>query len=154
AILGLGDPDAPSSGPQGFQPDDIVSACGRPVLGLPIANIPDEIGKNVLVAWNGSREASRAMNDALPLLADAEAVKLLSVDTRGPARQSAEAAAEHLRRHRVKVKLDHTSRAGMEIGDAILSMTDYLNADLVVAGAYGHSPLIESVLGGVSRTLL
>ena len=42
----------------------------------------------------------------------------------------------------------------MEIGDAILSMTDYLDADLVVAGAYGHSPLIESVLGGVSRTLL
>jgi nucleotide-binding universal stress UspA family protein len=132
-----------------------VLACGRPVLGLPIMNLPPELGKTILVAWDGSRESTRAMHDALPLLAGAETVMVLTVDAERNLKGSgAEAAAAHLRRHGVKAIAKETSSAELELGLAILSYAESQRADLVVAGAYGHSRLSESILGGVSRTLL
>jgi nucleotide-binding universal stress UspA family protein len=154
AVLGLGNPDSSVPDAQGFRPDDVIVACGRPVLGIPIANLPQEIGRNVLLAWDGSRGASRAMNDALPLLADAASVTVLSVEPDEPARRSAQSAAAHLRRHGVAAEAREIASAGMAIGDVVLAYCEHLRADLVVAGAFGHSRLRESVVGGVSRTLL
>ena len=149
-VAGLGDPADATADPQGFGLDELVLACGRPVLGLPIANVPGAIGRNVLIAWNGSREASRALHDALPLLAHAEAVTLLVVDRDG----IAEMAIDHLRRHEVKVAPDVVVHAGMEITDVILMEVERLGIDLLVAGAYGHSRVSEFLFGGVSRALL
>jgi nucleotide-binding universal stress UspA family protein len=154
AVLGLGNPDPSVSDAQGFRPDDVIVACGRPVLALPIANLPPEIGRNVLLAWDGSRGAGRAMNDALPLLADGASVTVVSVEPDEPARQSAQSAAAHLRRHGVAAEAREIARAGMAIGDVVLAYCEHLRADLVVAGAFGHSRLRESIVGGVSRTLL
>jgi nucleotide-binding universal stress UspA family protein len=152
-ILGLGDPDARASA-QGFNIEDVVLHCGRPVLGLPIINLPAETGKTVLVSWDGSRSSTRALHDALPLLLGAESVTVLTVDPGGLKGPVPESAAAHLRRHGVKAVAKETASGDLEIGMAILSYAEYLHADLVVAGAYGHSRLSESILGGVSRTLL
>jgi nucleotide-binding universal stress UspA family protein len=154
AFIGLGDPDRLESNPQGFHPEEVILACGRPVLGLPIANLPEEVGRNVLIGWDGSRGATRAMHDALPMLKAAESVTLLAVDPAELSPASVENAVRHLRRHGIEANKKAISSGGMAVGDAVLAECDYLHADLVVAGAYGHSRLTESVLGGVSRTLL
>jgi nucleotide-binding universal stress UspA family protein len=154
AILGLGDPDASIANVQGFRVEEVVVTCGRPVLGVPIANVPDEIGKKILVAWDGSRGASRAMNDALPFLAEAKSVTVLSVDPGEQVWKSTQSAAAHLRRHGVLANASQIPSAAMGIGDVILAHCEHLDIDLVVAGAFGHSRLRESVVGGVSRTLL
>jgi len=154
AILGLGNPDSSALDEQGFRLDEVIVTCGRPVLGLPIANLPKEIGRNVLLAWDGSSGGSRAMHDALPLLADGASVTVLSVDAGEAARGSARSAAAHLRRHSLAAEAREMASAGMEIGQVVLAQCEYLRADLVVAGAFGHSRLRESIVGGVSRTLL
>jgi len=154
AIVGLGDPDRVEDNPQGFQPEDLILAAGRPVLGIPTANVPKRLGSTVLVAWEGSRAASRAMNDALPLLAAAERVTVLSIGAEDRALPMAEAAAAHLRRHGAPAEASRAADDDLGIGDVILAHADRLNADLVVAGAYGHSRMSHAILGGVSRTLL
>jgi nucleotide-binding universal stress UspA family protein len=154
AIVGLGDPDRVEDNPQGFQPEDLILAAGRPVLGIPTANVPKRLGSTVLVAWEGSRAACRAMNDALPLLAAAERVIVLSIGAEDRALPMAEAAAAHLRRHGVPAEPSAIEDDDLGIGDVILAHADRLNADLVVAGAYGHSRMSHAILGGVSRTLL
>jgi len=153
-VLGLGNPDPSAADPQGVRPDDVILACGRPVLALPIANIPGEIGKDVLLAWDGSRGASRAMHDALPLLVDARSVSVVCVDPAEPLWESARSAAAHLGRHGLPATAARIPSGGMGIGDAILAHCDHIGVDIVVAGAYGHGRFRESILGGVSRTLL
>lgn len=154
AILGLGNPDPAVPDAQGFRPDDVIVACGRPVLGVPIANVPDEIGRTVVLAWDGSRGAGRAMHDALPLLADAVSVAVLLVEPDEAARGSARSAVAHLRRHGIAAEAREIGSAAVAIGDEVLAQCEYLGADLVIAGAFGHSQLRESIVGGVSRTLL
>jgi len=154
AIVGLGDPDRVEDNPQGFRPEELILAAGRPVLGIPIANVPERLGRSALVAWDGSRAASRAMNDALPLLATAERVTVLSIGAEDRALAMAEAAAAHLSRHGLPADASRTADDDLGIGDLILAHADHINADLVVAGAYGHSRMSHAILGGVSRTLL
>ena len=154
AIVGLGDPDRVEDNPQGFRPEDLILAAGRPVLGIPTANVPERLGSNMLVAWDGSRAACRAMNDALPLLALAKRVTVLSIGAEDRALPMAEAAAAHLRRHGVPAEASRAADDDLGIGDLILAHADRLNADLVVAGAYGHARMSHAILGGVSRTLL
>jgi nucleotide-binding universal stress UspA family protein len=154
AIVGLGDPDRVEDNPQGFRPEELILAAGRPVLGIPIANVPERLGRTVLVAWEGSRAASRAMNDALPLLMASERVTVLSIGAEDQALPLAEAAASHLRRHGAAAEASRAADDDLGIGELILAHADRLNVDLVVAGAYGHSRMSHAILGGVSRTLL
>src|SRR3954451_22443648 len=166
AIVGLGDPDGVAPDPQGFRPDDIVLGCGRPVLGVPIANLPERVGRTVLVAWGGSGRARRGveaappasgpLTDPLPFLAEAEAVTVLSVDPDEGLSWSLDAAVAHLKRHGVAAAAERSGDVlgSGDIAVAILNEADYRHADLLVAGAYGHSPLGETLFGGVSRGLL
>ena len=78
-ILGQLSPEIRSTG---FRPDEIVITTGRPVLVIPYAGTFDTVGRRVLVAWDGTREAARAANDALPLLENAEAVTVMFVGAR------------------------------------------------------------------------
>src|SRR5207248_4037460 len=98
-ILGQLSPEIRSTG---FRPDEIVIATGRPVLVVPYAGTFDTVGKRALVAWDGTREAVRAANDALPLLEHAEAVTVTFVATREATLEerhpSIERIAHHLQR--------------------------------------------------------
>jgi nucleotide-binding universal stress UspA family protein len=157
-VLGQLDPDdlqAPLSRPR---PEEVALAAGRPVLVVPYAGSWDMVGRRVLAAWDASREATRAINDALPLLQAAEAVTVLAVDpASGPAGHGEMPGADialHLARHRVKAKIESAVSAGVAIGDVLLSRAADLGADLLVMGAYGHSRMRELMLGGATRTVI
>ena len=137
-------------------PEQLVLAAGRPVLMVPSAGSFPTLGKRILVAWNGSREATRAVTDAIPLLQQADDVHIMAVNPKA-ARHGAVPGADiglYLARHgvRVEVKTDHG--AGIDAGNELLSRAADLDADLIVMGGYGHSRLKEWVLGGVTRTIL
>src|SRR5262249_21576660 len=116
------------------------------------------LGGRVLIGWDASREAARAVKDAMPLLAAAEAVKVLSIDAeQSPQRHGEMPGADialYLARHAVKTQVERTVSAGIDIGNTLLSRTVDLEADLLVMGAYGHSRVRELMLGGATRTVL
>jgi nucleotide-binding universal stress UspA family protein len=135
-----------------------VMTSGRPVLAIPFAGDFPTIGERVLVAWNASREAARAVNDALPLMAAAKQVTVLAINPqRGIGGQGGVPAADialHLARHGVKAEAAHTVAKDISDGEALLSYAADIGADLIVSGAYGHSRARELVFGGVTRTLI
>jgi nucleotide-binding universal stress UspA family protein len=136
-------------------PEELVLAVGRPVLVVPRYGSFTTVGQRILVAWNGSREATRAVNDALPLLARARTVTVLSIDPEGEAARVPGAdIALHLARHGVNVEATRTTAADLNVGDLLLSYAFDHGVDLIVMGAYGHSRLRELVLGGATRHLL
>ena len=154
-ILGQLSPEIWSTG---FRPDEIIIATGRPVLVVPYTGIFDTIGRRVLVAWDGTREAVRAAQDALPLVGNAEAVTVMFVAAReatlAERRPSIERMVHHLQRHGVPARAEETLRGDLRISDVLLSRAADLAVDLLVAGAYHHSQLREALVGGVSRDLL
>jgi nucleotide-binding universal stress UspA family protein len=158
-ILGQPNNEEPYKGPT---PDavlvNVMLASGRPVLAVPYAGRFERIGEHALIAWNASREATRAVNDALPLLRESKAVTVLAVNPRrgieGHGDVPAADIALHLARHGVKAEAAHTVATDISEGDAILSYAADLGADLIVSGGYGHSRAREMVFGGVTRTLL
>ena len=137
--------------------EELVLGAAKPVLLVPYAGRFAQLGKRVLVAWNTGREAARALTDALPLLARASAVNVVSFNP-------ASSDADHgdvpgadiglfLARHGVKIAVEHQS-SEVDVGNQILSRAADLQADLIVMGAYGHARMRQIVLGGVTRTLL
>jgi nucleotide-binding universal stress UspA family protein len=138
-------------------PQTLVLASGRPVILLP-PTPPHGAHRRVLVGWNAAREATRAVADALPFLARAEAVELLVVDhERNVTAHGEEPGADmalHLARHGVRVDVRRMSSEGGDVGRLLLSRAASFGADLLVMGAYGHSRLTELVFGGATRTAL
>jgi nucleotide-binding universal stress UspA family protein len=161
-VLGQPDPDDPKSALFQPLPEEVALAVGRPILAVPYAGTWKEIGRRVLVGWDASREATRAINDAMPLLQGAQAVTILSVDPEDSPRDHGEGHGEvpgadialHLARHGVTATIQSTVSAGIGIGNALLSRASDLEADLLVMGAYGHSRVRELLLGGATRTVL
>jgi nucleotide-binding universal stress UspA family protein len=135
-----------------------VMGSGRPILAVPFAGDFPTLGEHVLVAWNASREAARAVNDALPLLVAAKTVTVLAVNPKrginGHGDVPAADIALHLARHGVHAEAAHTVANDIPDGEALLSYAADIGADLIVCGAYGHSRARELVFGGVTRTLL
>jgi len=144
--------------PTGFGPEEIVIGSGRPMLVVPYAGEFAAIGRRALVAWDGSPEVSRALHDALPLLRKAEAVTVMTV-RRSEARSERDGPLlarliKHLQRHGIPAQSEETLRGDIPVSDVLLSRAADLDADLIVAGAYHHSRIRESLFGGVSRELL
>jgi nucleotide-binding universal stress UspA family protein len=131
---------------------------GRPVLVVPRAGAVTSLGKRVLVGWNASREASRALHDALPLIAGAESVTVLTINAEpgadGHGEEPGADIARHLARHGLKVTVRRIVGAEIGAGDMLLNEAADLGADLLVMGGYGHSRFREFMLGGATRTLL
>jgi len=155
-VTGQLDPDA-AFFDSGSEPEHIIMGSGRPVLVVPYIGCRDSLGDNILIAWDQSREASRAVHDALPLLRNANSVTLLSVIKSGSKTKEIVSAdiAEHLARHDVSVETaSSVSGGGVAISDRILASASDMNADMIIMGAYGHSRLREYTLGGVTRSLL
>ncbi len=138
--------------------EQLLFDSGRPVLLVPYAGTFRTTGHNVLVGWNGSREAARAVGDAMPFLAEAKSVTVLSVTPgRGDGEEERVAAADltlHLARHGITAVAAHTTADSISEGDALLNYASDSGCDLLVMGGYGHSRLREIVMGGVTRSLL
>ena len=140
-------------------PEDILLAFGGPTLIVPDgSSISNPIGDRVLVAWNATREARRAVADALPILAGAAQVTVLIVD---PSRESTSARPEpganitrYLAAHDISADVKCLASKGIDVGAIILREADAAGADMIVMGAYGHSRIVELVLGGATRTVL
>jgi len=160
AIIGPPDRNAlPSS--FAFEPDEIVFAAGRPVILVPAQAGGNTIGHRVLVAWKPSREAVRAVNDALPLLAMAETVNIMVVNpasdylgVRDRGGEPGTDIAGHLARHGISAEVHREQALHESVGERLLKRATECGADLIVLGAYGHSRLRELVLGGVTQHVL
>lgn len=156
-VLGQANPDTAEPG-RAELPETVMLSCGRPVLIVPYIGPRPSLGRRVMIAWKASREAARAVNDALPLLRRADAVTVLTVEGEAgaerPARLAGADIALHLARHGVEVEAERISAAGIGVADAILSRLADRDSDLLVMGGYGRSRLRELLLGGVTRQIL
>ena len=124
---------------------------GRPALVVPAAWSGVLPPKRALVAWDGSREAARAANDAIPLLQSAELV--LVVEARSAGDHPGAELVAHLVRHEVRTELRQVAGSG-GIAEVLLAQAGAEAADLLVMGGYGHSRLREMMFGGVTRSIL
>ncbi len=158
-VLGQTDPDNQLPPAARHLVEDVLMNAGRPLLLVPFAGQFDVIGTNVLLGWNGTREAARAAHDALLVIEPTASVTVLTVERGRPGVEphdlpGAEIAA-HLARHGLRVSAARTATDGsISDADAVLSYASDIGADLLVVGGYGHSRARELVLGGVSRGLL
>lgn len=157
-ILGQLDPDDAQAAVNNPRPEEIALSAGRPVLIVPYTGAYPAGGQRVLVAWDAGREAARAVNDAMPLLAAASSVTVITVDPRQSREEHGDLPgadiALHLARHGVTARVERTVSGGVDVGNVLLSRACDLGADLMVMGAYTHSRMRELVLGGATRTVL
>ncbi len=133
----------------------VVLTAGRPVL-LAAPDLRPLGPGTAIVAWKDTREARRAVADALPLLRLARDVRVVAVIESGEAavRESAADVVEYLRRHEVQAGAELIEPVDGEIGAALAAAARDLGADIVVSGGFTHGPLRQRVFGGVTRSLL
>jgi nucleotide-binding universal stress UspA family protein len=129
---------------------------GRPVVVVPYVQAYSLRLERVLVCWDGSRPATRAIADALPFLKRAKAIEIVAVSgERGKGRELVGTnMARHLSRHGLNVELKRISAGDVDVPSAIRTYAVDGGADFMVMGGYGHSRLREFILGGVTRTIL
>ena len=156
-VLGQADPAHPWFDTLATLPETVMLGCGRPVVVVPYRGRVDAIGKNALIAWNGSREAARAVADAMPLLEAAKAVTVLSIggaEFEDAGERQLARVVRHLAQHGVRAEPSHLQGHGIDPADLLLSRCADLGCDLLVMGGYGHSRTREMILGGVTRAIL
>lgn len=156
-VMGQMNPDEPPDVGRHL-PEEVVLSSGRPALIVPYDWAPGTLGERVLIAWDASREAARAVSDAMPILEQAESVLVASINPKSTPLGHGEVPgadiALHLARHAVEVEVQSVESDRMEIGDALLSFATDRARDLLVMGAYAHSRMRELVLGGATREIL
>ena len=138
--------------------DNVLLDCARPVLMVPYVGAPAPVDGTAIVAWSGTRESARAVNDALPLLSLAREVQVVVIQPKNtPLRDTDLPGAglcAHLARHGLNVEAKVLHGEGVSTGNLLLSHAADVSANLIVMGAYGHSRLREMILGGVTQQLL
>jgi len=136
--------------------EGVLFESGRPVIVVPFIQKAGLKLDRVMVCWDGSRAATRAIADSMPFLKKAKQVEVVLVTTKGFKADEAPGAdlAKHLARHDLKVLLKRITSPDIDIASTILSYVSDSNADMLVMGGYGHSRLREFVLGGVTRGIL
>lgn len=150
-VLGQRDPDHSTAL---TTPEDVVLACGRPVLMVPYAGRFDDVGENAIIAWNGSRESARAAHDGLPLLGRAKKVLVLSINPEPDQEELRDGLVRNLIHHGLDASSETHVVNGASPAEVVLSHVANIGGDLVVMGAYGHSRLRETILGGMTRDIL
>lgn len=157
-IAGQRDPSGEASGDDPSMPDQLILASGRPVLLVPHSGTYPVIGQRVMIAWDASRLATRAISDAMPFLVGAKHVIVMAVNPKQGEEGHGEIPSAdiclHLARHGVKADAQHVYADNVSVGDMLLSRAAEEGIDLMVTGAYGHARWRELVLGGVTRHLL
>lgn len=152
-VVGQDNPDDQEDGR--LDVAELVLSGGRPVLVVPYALRKPRHGEHVLIGWNDSREAARAVADAMPILESASRVSVLAVDPDQSLGDTPGAdIAMHLARHDIAVESASMDSGELAAADILLNRASDLSADMIVMGAYGRSRLRELVLGGVTREIL
>lgn len=156
-IMGQADPARREQAQRQAILEHVLIESARPVLVVPCTGATESLGQRVLVAWDGSRAASRAVADAMPLLQRAGQVRLVTWNEGETAVATAlerlTALGGWLARHGVQTT-QQVETASVPVGDALLSLAFDQSCDLIVLGAYGHSRWTERLLGGTTRLLL
>lgn len=156
-VIGQTNLDEPSSTTLPDFPEFVVMNSGRPVLIVPYVGHYESMPKRVLIAWDASTSATRAVTASIPLLKRAENVDVVvfNAESRGDAHGEQPGAdiALYLARHHIKVNVVR-QKTKIDVGNALLSIASDLGSDMIVMGGYGHSRFREILLGGVTRTVL
>jgi nucleotide-binding universal stress UspA family protein len=150
-IVGQPSPDEPAH----TLVEDAATNSGRPVLVVPHIHKKPAAFDTIVVAWDESQPATRAVNEAIPLLLQAKTVQVVTVTKPhlGHQRDGDFDIMRHLARHGVFAEFKDMP-SSIDVGNTLLSHTFDLQADLLVMGMYGHSPTRERLFGGVTRTIL
>jgi len=139
-------------------PDHVVLDVGRPAIVVPHEGAPDTVARRVLLAWNASRAAARATNDALPILQEADEVRIMVINPEkgivGHGELPGADIATHLARHSVKGEVVEVTADRNSVGDELIAQCAAFNADMMVIGSYGSFRLRELVFGGTTRRIL
>jgi len=154
-LMVIGQPDDSGGVDRNFA-GRLALGAGRPILVVPFAGEFGTLGKRVLIAWDASREATRAVTDSIPLLRQAEAVQVLAFNPEpGPhGDMPGTDIGLYLARHGVRIAVTEDYSKNIDVGNEILSRAADLGSDLIVMGAYGHSRLQQLIMGGATRTIL
>jgi nucleotide-binding universal stress UspA family protein len=153
SIVGQAEPE--SSAVEEIIAESALFESGRPVIIVPyIQKAPLKLD-NVMLCWDGSRAAARAIADAMPLLERAGRVEVVIVTNERGKKDEIEGAdmGAHLARHGLTVEVNRTALGDIDVADVILSHAADAGSDFIVMGGYGHSRLREFVLGGVTRSI-
>ncbi len=157
-VLGQTDPAEPTAVVGSDFPEFVVMHSGCPALIVPYAGKFEDFGEKVLIAWDGSIQAKRAVHDAIPLLQRAALVEIAVFNaSERPDRHGAQPGTDvalYLARHGIEVTVRERNVPHAEIGTALLSHVADIGAGMLVMGCFGHSRLREILLDGVSRTIL
>jgi nucleotide-binding universal stress UspA family protein len=148
--------DPEKNTPEELVPEAVLLGSGRPVLVVPYIQKASLTLDRIMVCWDASRAAARAIADAMPFLECAKAVDVVTVARKEGQRNQLPGfdIAHHLARHKLKVELKRIVAGDIDIASALLSHAADSGADMIVMGGYGHSRLREFVLGGVTRGML
>jgi nucleotide-binding universal stress UspA family protein len=154
-LLVIGQSMLPGDVVHSYDPGTIILAAGRPVLVVP-RGIDDLEISRVLIGWKDTREARRAVHDALPFLKLADEVSIAVAKTAGAEGTDAQIAdvAKYLERHDVRVAEQVSTVASDDEEHVLLDLANQHRVNLIVAGAYGRTRLSEWIFGGVTRHLL
>lgn len=134
--------------------EQVVVNAGRPALVVPYAGAFETVGRRVLIAWNGGREAARAANDAIPLIQGAEAVTVMAINPQGAGPLDGSGLCDHLSCHGITASRELLSVKDIGVADYVLSHCADMSADLLVMGAFGHYGFPYMLRGGVTRDIL
>jgi nucleotide-binding universal stress UspA family protein len=153
SIVGQAEPE--SSAVEEIIAESALFESGRPVIIVPyIQKAPLKLD-NVMVCWDGSRAAARAIADSMPLLAKSGRVEVVIVTNERGKQDEIEGAdiGGHLARHGLNIDVKRTALGDIDVADVLLSHAADAGSDFIVMGGYGHSRLREFVLGGVTRSI-
>ena len=150
----LGQYDTSSNPLEASLTRDVLLGGGGPVLIVPREAKAVRINGRALIAWNGSTQARRAVHDALPLLRHCEAVKVAIFSPTAQAEEPGAQLQNFLARHGISAEVMTQQATYHDVQQILLPTVLDTNSDLLVMGGYGHSPLQQSLLGGVTRTVL
>lgn len=140
--------------PEGWTAEHVLLVCGGPVLLVPDDWSDQAIGDHVVIAWNGSREARRAVADAMPLLAQAARVTIVAIDRADGRSDPGETLIDHLGRHGVAASVHAVARADAPTSEVLAREAVDLGADCLVIGAYSRPRAAEILFGSTTRNLL
>jgi nucleotide-binding universal stress UspA family protein len=155
-LIVVGQPSRKGSAPDQAVDEGVLFDSGRPVIFVPYIQKTGMTLRRVMICWDGSRAAARAVADALPFLQKAKQVEVVIVSEK-PAKTDEVPGADlgqHLARHGLTVDIKHITSPDIDVPSTILSHAADSDADMLVMGGYGHSRLREFILGGTTRGLL
>jgi nucleotide-binding universal stress UspA family protein len=152
AVVGQDDPEKEQS--EGLIAEGALFESGRPLIMVPYIHKAGFKLDRVMVCWDGSRPAARAVADAMPLLSRAGQVDVVIVAKAKSDEMPGADIAEHLARHDLNVAVQRIAPGDLDVKDALLNYAADSAADMIVMGGYGHSRMREFILGGVTRGML